>query len=77
MTCNVGGIERPIRIGAGVVAIMIGLFAGFSTGAAGGALTVGAIAVGTILLLTGAVGYCPLFSVLGISTCPPVSGSKK
>lgn len=72
MTCNVGGIERPIRIGAGLVAIMVGLFAGFSTAVAGTAL-----AVGAILLLTGAVGYCPLFRLFGINTCSPASGVKK
>lgn len=72
MTCNVGGIERPIRIGAGVVAIVVGLFAGLSTGVAGAAL-----AAGAILLLTGAVGYCPLFTVLGINTCTSAPGPKK
>lgn len=72
MTCNVGGIERPIRIGTGLLAIMIGLFAGFSTAVAGAAL-----AVGVILLLTGAVGFCPLFALLGISTCSTESGVKK
>ena len=72
MTCNVGGIERPIRIGAGLLAIMIGLFTGLSTVVAGTTL-----AVGAILLLTGAVGYCPLFSLFGISTCSRASGMKK
>ncbi|NGZ07985.1 MAG: DUF2892 domain-containing protein [Nitrospira sp. LK70] len=72
MKCNVGGIERPIRIGAGLLAIMIGLFAGLSTAVAGAAL-----AAGVILLLTGAVGYCPLSSLLGINTCSPASGLKK
>lgn len=72
MICNVGGIERPIRIGAGVVALIVGLFAGLSTGIAGAAL-----AIGVILLLTGAVGYCPLFTLLGINTCSPASGLKK
>ena len=72
MTCNVGGIERPIRIGAGLVAIMIGLFAGLSTAMSGVAL-----AVGVILLLTGAMGFCPLFTLLGINTCTPASGVKK
>ncbi len=72
MTCNVGGIERPIRIGAGVLAIMAGLFSGLS-----GAMSGIALAVGVLLLLTGAVGYCPLFTVLGISTCTPASGPKK
>ncbi|MDF0665453.1 MAG: DUF2892 domain-containing protein [Nitrospira sp.] len=72
MKCNVGGIERPIRIGAGLLAIMIGLFAGVSTAVAGASL-----AVGVILLLTGVVGYCPLSSLLGINTCSPAPGVKK
>ncbi len=72
MTCNVGGIERPIRIGAGLVAVIIGLFAGLSTAMSGAAL-----AVGVILLLTGAMGFCPLFTLLGINTCTPASGVKK
>jgi len=72
MTCNVGGIERPIRIGAGLVAIIIGFFAGLSTAMSGAAL-----AVGVILLLTGAMGFCPLFTLLGINTCTPASGVKK
>jgi hypothetical protein len=73
MTCNVGGIERPIRIGIGLLAILIGLFAGLSTTVAGAALAV----VGVILLFTGAAGYCLLFTLLGISTCSPASGLKK
>jgi hypothetical protein len=72
MTCNVGGIERPIRITGGLLAIGIGLFAGLSTALAGAAL-----AVGGILLLTGAVGFCPLFTLFGISTCSVPSNPKK
>ncbi len=72
MKCNVGGVERPIRIGIGIVSILIGFFADLSTGMAGAAL-----AVGAILLLTGAVGFCPLFMLFGISTCSPSSGMQK
>ena len=72
MTCNAGGVERPIRMGIGAVAILLGLFAGLSTGMAGAALTVGAI-----LLLPGAVGFCPLFMLFGISTCSLRAGVKK
>jgi Protein of unknown function (DUF2892) len=72
MTCNVGGIERPIRMAVGLVAIIIGIVAGLSTAKSGAAL-----AVGVVLLLTGAVGFCPLFTLLGISTCTPASGVKK
>lgn len=28
MTCNVGGVERPVWISIGAMAILIGLFAG-------------------------------------------------
>lgn len=59
-------------MGIGAVAILIGLFAGLSTGMAGAALTVGAI-----LLLTGVVGFCPLFMLFGISTCSSGAGAKK
>ena len=72
MKCNVGGTERSIRIGAGLSALGIGLFAGLSSTIAGAAL-----AVGIILLLTGMMEYCPLFTLLGINTCSPVSGVKK
>ena len=72
MTCNVGGIERPIRIGAGLLAMMVGLFAGPPTAMAGVAF-----AVGAVLLLTGIVRFCPLFTLFGISTCSPASGRKK
>jgi hypothetical protein len=72
MACNVGGKERPIRIGAGLLAVMIGLFAGLSTAVAGTAL-----AAGVILLLTGAAGYCPLFALLGINTHCSASDMKE
>jgi len=72
MTCNVGGIERPIRIGAGVLAMAVGLLAGLSSTIAGAFVVIGAI-----LLLTGAVGFCPLFTLLGINTCSPPSNLKK
>lgn len=72
MKCNVGGVERPIRIGVGIVGILIGFFADLSTGMAATALTVGAL-----LLLTGAVRFCPLFMLFGISTCAPSSGMQK
>lgn len=31
--------------------------------------------VGIVLLVTGLTGVCPLYSVLGISTCPRGSGA--
>lgn len=71
MTCNVGGIERPIRIVVGIMALGIGAFAGLPPVGTGVALV-----VGTIALVTGAIGSCPLWTVFGINTCPITSGKK-
>jgi uncharacterized membrane protein HdeD (DUF308 family) len=65
MTCNVGGIERPIRIVVGVILLAVGAFAGFPPVGTGVAMV-----VGTIALVTGAIGYCPAWSLLGVNTCP-------
>ena len=65
MTCNVGGIERPIRILVGILMLGIGAFADLAPLSSGIALVVGAIA-----LVTGAIGYCPLWTLFGLNTCP-------
>lgn len=60
---NVGSIDRIVRIvlGIGLLAVALG---GFATGPF---LVAAWIAAG-IALVTGAVGFCPLYFVLGIST---------
>lgn len=65
MKANVGGIDRGLRIGAG--AILIGL------GIAG----IGApwTFIGVVPLLTGLIGWCPAYPLLGISSCRKCSGS--
>ena len=65
MRCNVGGIERPMRILLGILMLGIGAFADLTPLSTGIALIVGAIA-----LVTGAIGYCPLWTLFGINTCP-------
>lgn len=72
MTCNVGGIEKPIRIVGGLALIGVGALGGFPAIGMGIALT-----VGVVFLVTGVIGYCPLTSLLGINTCHPESGGKK
>jgi len=72
MTCNVGGIERPIRIVAGLLLIGIGAFAGLPAVGTGIALILGGI-----MLVTGAIGYCPLSALFGINTCSTSPGGKK
>ena len=65
MKSNVGGVERPIRIIVGILLIGIGAFAGLPP--IGMGLLV---AAGTIALITGAIGFCPLWTMFHINTCP-------
>ena len=60
MKQNVGSIDRGLRILAGIVLIALA-----ATGTVGwwGWL-------GVVPLLTGLVGWCPPYALLGISTCP-------
>lgn len=68
MTCNLGGIERGIRIGLGVALILLGSLLGIYGAISNwtGLLIDGA---GMIALLTGAIGWCPVWNLLGINTC--------
>jgi len=72
MTCNVGGIEQPIRIVGGFLLIGVGVFADLSPVGMGIALT-----VGVVFLATAAIGYCPLTSLLGINICQSSSSARK
>ncbi|MCW5649570.1 MAG: DUF2892 domain-containing protein [Ramlibacter sp.] len=60
MKRNEANWDRALRIVAGLA--LIGAAAEGAIGAWG--------YVGVVPLLTGAVGLCPLYSLLGISTCP-------
>ncbi|EHR68943.1 Protein of unknown function (DUF2892) [Burkholderiales bacterium JOSHI_001] len=60
MKLNVGGIDRILRIVAGLVLIALAF-----TG------TIGVWGyIGVVPLLTGAVGFCPVYPLLGMNTCP-------
>ncbi len=64
MKINVGAIDRVVRVIAGLALIAFAL--GFLWPGTGWNW-VGWI--GIIPLVTGAVGMCPLYSALGMSTC--------
>jgi hypothetical protein len=65
MKSNEGTIDRIIRAVVGV-AVLLGAFAIGS----GSVAFVLLLVVGAILLATAAVGFCPLYRMLGISTRP-------
>ncbi len=59
MKANEGTVDRGLRVVAGLALIALA-----ATG------TVGAWGwIGVVPLLTGVVGWCPLYTVLGINTC--------
>lgn len=66
MTCNVGVAERAVRVVVGLLLIAYAIPIWF---APTGWSWIGWI--GIVPLVTGLVGMCPLYSLLGISTCPP------
>lgn len=64
MTANVGTVDRVLRIivGLALIALALGLVPGMAAVKWG---WIGIVPLGTALL-----GYCPLYSILGVSTCP-------
>lgn len=58
MKTNVGGVDRTIRLLAGVGIIAWGVMNGSWWGA-----------LGLVPLLTATIGWCPLYLPLGLSTC--------
>lgn len=68
MQANVGSVDRAIRFLLGLV-LIIAPFANFLNIGSSAALTYGAIIVGAILVATAVLKICPLYRVLGISTC--------
>ena len=60
MKSNVGGIDRVLRIVLGLALIAMTL-----TGTIGVWSWIGLVPLGTA-----ALGFCPLYSMLGLNTCP-------
>ena len=65
MTSNVGTADQTVRFVLGIILIALGL-----THVLSGGLAIAAYCVGGIALLTGAIGYCPAWTLFGINTCP-------
>ncbi len=57
MTCNIGKVDKIIRLVLGAVIIALGVVNNSWLGA------IGLIPLGTAL-----IGWCPLYSILGINT---------
>jgi hypothetical protein len=62
MTTNVGSMDRILRVVLGLALLAFAIFSGHSYAWLG--------YIGIVPLATAALGTCPLYSILGISTCP-------
>lgn len=62
MKPNVGGFDRILRVTLGLALLGLFFFAEGNTRWFG--------LIGFVPLLTGLFSFCPLYPVLGISTCP-------
>jgi hypothetical protein len=65
MKRNVGDTDRKLRAAAAVVLVLAGLLVG-----PGGWLAIVAYLLAAVMVVTAAAGFCPLYAVLGVSTCP-------
>lgn len=63
MSANVGIIDRVLRVvvGLALVALALGLIPGQPAAVWGW--------IGVVPLLTGVLGYCPAYSLIGVNTC--------
>jgi len=61
---NEGKLDRIIRLIIGVVSLYLGLFV------LSGAIKIIVLIIGTAMLITGSIGFCGLYTLLGINTCP-------
>jgi hypothetical protein len=59
MKANAGTVDRALRVIVGLV--LVGLAAAGTIGVWGW--------IGVVPLVTGLIGFCPAYTILGISTC--------
>ncbi len=68
MNSNESSADRAIRVFAGIAAIFVALLGlGLLNGEPAGIVVA---AVGVVSLVTGFVGFCPAYAILGVRTCP-------
>jgi hypothetical protein len=63
MKTNESSVDRIIRFVVGIV-----LLAVYFTGSVAGGVGIAALVVGALALITGLVGFCPLYALLKIRT---------
>lgn len=65
MQKNMGNLDRTVRV---VIALIMGVLIG--TGVVTRTLGYVLLAFSAVFVLTSLVSFCPLYTLLGINTCP-------
>ncbi len=65
MKTNVGNMDKVLRIALAVVMSVL-----YFTRTVEGTLGTVLLILGGVFLLTALVGFCPLYALVGINTCP-------
>jgi hypothetical protein len=63
MKNNESSLDRILRVIVGIVLLVL-----YFTGSVTGGLGIAFIVLGAVALLTGAMGFCPLYALLKINT---------
>ncbi len=71
MKKNMGSADRIIRLVLAAIAVFL-----YYNGTLAGTLGIVALVVASVFALTSLVGFCPLYRIVGLSTCP-VSPNQK
>lgn len=71
MKSNTGNADRAIRVVIAIVAAVGAWLVGF-----GSVLGIILLVIGAVMLVTAAVGFCPLYRVFGINTCKVTTTGK-
>lgn len=65
MKVNVGSVDRIVRI------VLAAIFAAlYFTGTVTGILGIVLLVLGAIFVVTSLVRFCPIYAIVGLSTCP-------
>ncbi|MFQ5519170.1 MAG: DUF2892 domain-containing protein [Mariprofundus sp.] len=64
MKVNVGTIDRILRLVAGAAVIAFGYMGGLEA-----PWNMVAIGAGSVFVLTAVIKFCPIYTILGLSTC--------
>lgn len=65
MNRNESNLDRIVRLV--IAAVAVGAAAAVGIGTVGGIVL---LVVAAVMVVTAAVGFCPLYAVFGVSTCP-------